>query len=134
MITTPSGIKILRRRVVIRENDFTKLRAAALQFKHPQIPLYDTAEFAPINTRELETSYLMNILKGVKPGAEQYYSKLQKYLNCLEHALYTSKYLNYKIFDDDTGQVYLQYRKDLKPVRLGWGLLEKQLGAKRDPK
>jgi hypothetical protein len=81
--------------------------------------------FVPVNTQELADKYLLNLLKGVEPGPEQYHDKLKKYLKSLEYNLYTSRYLNYKIFDDESGQVYLQYRTDSKPSRLGWGVLEK---------
>lgn len=132
MIIVSPGIRVLRRRVLIRETDFPTLRRNALSPKHPLAPLYDTAVFVPVNTRDLANIYLMNLLKGIEPGPEQYHDKLKKYLNSLEYSLYTPKYLNYKIFDDESGQVYLQYRKDFTPVRLGWGILEKWYKKQND--
>ncbi len=133
MITVTPGIRVLRRRVLIRETDFPTLRRNALQPKHPLAPLYDTAVFIPVNTVELANAYLMNLLKGQDPGPEKYYDTLKKYLRVQEQSLYTPKYLEYTIFDDPEGQIYLQYRKNSKPARLGWGVLEKFYKKQNDP-
>jgi hypothetical protein len=125
MITVSPGIRVLRRRVLIRETDFPTLRRNALRPNHPLSPLYDTAVFTPVNTTELANAYLMNLLKGEQPGPEKYYDTLKKYLHVQSHSLYNPNYLEYKIFDDSSGQIYLQYRKDSKPSKLGWGVLEK---------
>ena len=127
MIAESPGIRLLRRRVIIREIDFGKLKQQALHPTHELQPLYDTAVFVPINAKELANTYLLNLLKGPKPGPEQYHDELKRYLSVQEHSLYNPSYLKYSIYSTESGQVYVQSRKDFKPSQLGWGILERRI-------
>lgn len=126
MITERPGLKVLRRRVLIKASDFPKLRRNALSKNFDKGGLYDTATFLPVNQHELGKEYTLKALTGKVDVPEKYYTNLHRYLKVLETYLYNKNYLNYKIVLDDNGFVYLQYRKNTEPSILGWAILEKK--------
>ena len=56
-------MKVLRRRCVIREYDFKKVRGEALSTCYGYA-LYDRAEFIPLSKDNMQQEYLMSVLKG----------------------------------------------------------------------
>lgn len=127
MIYEKPGIRLLRRRVLIKASDFPKLRRAALSKNFDKGGLYDTAVFIPVNQHELGKEYTLKALHGQVNAPEKHYTQLHRYLEAVKIHLYSMNYLNYKIVLDDNGYVYLQYRKNTEPSALGWAILEKRI-------
>lgn len=109
-------MKTLKRRTLIRESDFYRIKSRALE-------LYDRVYFKPVNCTEIEHEYIVSVLKGenhVQPDLEF----PAKYLRTIKNKLYDVKYsewLSYK----DNNLIYVQSRKNAKPSCLGWVTFEK---------
>lgn len=125
------ALKTLRRRVIIREYDFDKVRTQAfspLSFAETISTLYDRAEFKPFTRDGLEKEHLLQILK--KPKHENPFKPTQIpaiFLYNLRDYLYNEKYINWNAEYDDEGYIWVQARKNTPRSRLGWGIFEKDL-------
>lgn len=129
MVSTKVGIRTLRRRVIIKENEFPTLRRDCLRINEGIGQLYDRVFFEPININDLEKRYLIDILNGKaykdtdveKRSIERPY----RYIRYFENCLYDRKYLAYKIHIDEIGDMYIQYRSNTPKIRIGWATAEK---------
>ncbi len=130
------AIRILRRKVIIREYDFNKVRYQAfapLAYMGILDSLYDRASFLPLNQDNLEKLKVEEILRGK--------TALLKSVDCdlkmpavlvaqLKDYLYNSQYYHWKITVDDEGYLCVQARKNTPKSRLGWGIFEKDLESR----
>ena len=131
------AIRILRRKVIIREYDYRKVYTEALLplscmgFKET---LYDRAEFTPLNYEALEKLKLVDILKGKQ------YSPLVKsawnngipamLLFDLKDYLYDIRYYDWEVTVDEDGYLCVQARKNTPKTRLGWAVFEKDIESR----
>lgn len=123
--------RILRRKVIIREYDFEKVRAEAIgEVGFARLgALYDRAEFTPLTLESLEKENVIDTLKG----KERKYKALKQpnlMLHYLKDYLYNEKYPDWNIEYDEQGQLWIQARKNTPRTRLGWGIFEKDLSCK----
>ena len=119
------AIKVLRRKVIIREHDFNKVEAKARYMS-----LYDRMSFTPLNQDSLEKLKLQEILRG-KTGplaAIDIDLKMPAILVAqLKDYLYDEKYYHWTVSIDDEGYLCVQSRKNTPLTRLGWGIFEKDI-------
>jgi hypothetical protein len=131
------AIRILRRKVIIREYDYRKVYVEAftplscMGFKDT---LYDRAEFTPLNFEALEKLKLVDILKGKQ------YSPLVKsawnngipamLLFDLKDYLYDIRYYDWEVTVDEDGYLCVQARKNTPKTRLGWAVFEKDIESR----
>ncbi len=124
-------IKVLRRKVIIREYDFERVRAQAfVPLKTMGIPdtLYDRAEFTPFTKDSINRDYVMKILgdKTKKSLAKPNHYP-SNWLFDMKDSLYSEKYINYHPEFDEDGYMWVQSRKNTPKSRLGWAVFEKDL-------
>lgn len=122
-------LRTLRRRVIIKENEFTGFRRDCLR-NNPGIGrLYDRVSFKPININDLEKRYLIDILNGKvykdTDPEKQSIERPYRYIRYFSNYLYSNKYLGYKIHIDETGDMYIQHRCNTPMYRIGWAIAEK---------
>ena len=118
--------RTLKRRVIIREYDFTAMQEQALE-------LYDRTSWTPLDYDTLEKLKLVEVLKG-KTGP------LTEILPDLEHPglliyqlrdyLYDDRYYKWQVNVDNDGYLCVQARKNTPKTRLGWGVFEKDLTSR----
>lgn len=124
--------RILKRKVIIREYDFNKVRdqALAVGFYVDDHALYDRVSWTPINQDNLEKLKLQEILKG-KSGPLTTIDldlKMPALLVAqLKDYLYNEKYYHWNVSIDNEGYICIQSRKNTPKTRLGWGVFEKDL-------
>jgi len=117
--------RILRRRVIIREYDFKKVKSESLA-----LDLYDRIKFTPLNEDTLEKLKLQEILKGkTGPLTETSWSFERPTLLVyqLRDYLYDGRYYEWNITTDEDGFLCVQSRKNTPKTRLGWGVFEKDV-------
>lgn len=119
-------IKLLRRRCVIREYDFNRVRGEALAIFEGHT-LYDRAEFTALSRDTMQQEYLMSVLKGkdFEPFKDVKYPTSLMY--GLRDYLYNQRYFAWNTWFDTEGQLWIQPRKNIRPSRLGWAVFEKDL-------
>ena len=121
--------RTLRRKVIIREYDFHKVKADALSVGFAtQYVLYDRAEFVPLNQENLEKLKLVEILKGKANAISKIDSSLKNpalLLYNLKDYLYNEKYIDWQVTIDEDGYLCVQSRKNTPKTRIGWGVFEK---------
>jgi len=126
--------RTLRRKVIIREYDFHKVKADALSVGFAtQYVLYDRAEFTPLNQENLEKLKLIDILKSKKSVLSTTELNLQfpaMTLYQLRDYLYNEKYYNWDVTIDEDGYLCVQSRKNTPKSRIGWGVFEKDLESR----
>jgi hypothetical protein len=131
------AIRILRRKVIIREYDYRKVYTEALlplSCMGIKDTLYDRAEFTPLNYEALEKLKLVEILKGKQ------YSPLVKsewnngipamLLFDLKDYLYDIRYYDWEVTVDEDGYLCVQARKNTPKTRLGWAVFEKDIESR----
>lgn len=114
-------MKKLVRSVIIREYDF----------KHKLKPrckaLYDECEFEPMTRDGLEKEHMLHVLKG---NTEHFanYTKPKDMLYDVKSWLYSKDYIRNDVVVeyDDTGFLWIQYRKNTPKTKLGWAKLQKE--------
>ncbi len=126
--------RTLRRRVIIREYDYNKVREQALGslFDLPST-LYDRAEFMPLNQENLEKLKLVELLKGKQTPLAKADPELKNPALLLFHLkdyLYNEKYIDWNVDIDDDGYLCVQSRKNTPKTRLGWAVFEKDYDCK----
>ncbi len=130
------AIRILRRKVIIREYDFNKVRDQAfapLAYMGILDSLYDRASFLPLNQDNLEKLKVEEILRGKTAvlNSVDWDLKMPAVLVAqLKDYLYNSQYYHWKITVDDEGYLCVQARKNTPKSRLGWGIFEKDLESR----
>ena len=126
--------RTLRRKVIIREYDFHKVKADALSVGFAtQYVLYDRAEFTPLNQENLEKLKLVEVLKGKDNAISKVDSSLKNpalLLYNLKDYLYNEKYVDWQVSVDEDGYVCVQSRKNTPRTRIGWGIFEKDFESR----
>ena len=124
------AIRILRRKVIIREYDFEKVKREAF------MPvglgsIYDRAEFTPLDQEALEKLKLVVILKGKQHDpllfADWNNNIPAMLLYNLKDYLYNQKYYEWNVSLDNEGYVCVQARKNTPKSRIGYAVFEKDL-------
>jgi hypothetical protein len=129
------ALRTLRRKVIIREYDYNKVRDQALGgLIYDGMALYDRAEFTPLNQEALEKLKVLEILKGKKSTplleADLDLKKPALLVRQLKDYLYDSRYYNWSVTTDDDGFLCVQARKNTPKSRLGWAVFEKDLESR----
>ncbi len=130
------AIRTLRRKVIIREYDFNRVRDQAfapLAMMGVLDSLYDRAEFTPISQDNLEKLKLVEILKGKTTKLSEIELDLQRpaiLVAQLRDYLYDVKYYRWNVTVDEEGYVCVQARKNTPKTRLGWAVFEKDLESR----
>jgi hypothetical protein len=122
-------IRTLKRKVIIREYDFNKVRAQAFApvgFS----TLYDRASFSPITFNDLEKHQIMEILKGKIETTWKDLDYPALALYSVKDSLYDIRYYDWRVTFDDEGYLCVQARKNTPKSRIGWGVFEKDLSAR----
>jgi hypothetical protein len=126
--------RTLRRKVIIREYDFNKVKADALSVGFAtQYVLYDRAEFMPLNQETLEKLKLVEMLKGKANAITKVDSSLKNpalLLYNLKDYLYDERYIDWQVTIDEDGYLCVQSRKNTPKTRIGWGVFEKDLESR----
>jgi hypothetical protein len=121
-------IRTLKRKVIIREYDFNRVRDEAFSVVMGTGTLYDRAEFTPLNEDNLEKLKLVDMLKGKQTPLSNTVLNLQfpaMTLYQLKDYLYSEKYYNWNVTIDEDGYLCVQARKNTPKSRIGWGVFEK---------
>jgi hypothetical protein len=122
--------RVLRRKVIIREYDFNKIKGEALGNHFDGAALYDRVSWVPINQDTLEKLKLQEILKG-KTGPLTLANldlKMPALLIAqLKDYLYDKRYYDWRVTTDEEGFLCVQSRTNTPRTRLGWGVFEKDL-------
>lgn len=118
--------KTLRRKVIIREYDFERVKVQAFKPLGLKNSLYDRAEFVPFNTAELEKENMICLLKD-KENPFRPTEIPQTFLFNVKDYLYNSNYVTWNSEYDDKGYIWIQARKNTPKSILGWGIFEKDL-------
>jgi hypothetical protein len=129
------AIRTLKRKVIIREYDYNKVRDQALGgLVYDGMTLYDRAEFTPLNQENLEKLKVVEILRGKKntPLLESNLDlKMPALLvSQLRDYLYDNRYYNWHVTIDEDGFLCVQSRKNTPKSRLGWAVFEKDLESR----
>jgi len=129
------AIRTVKRKVIIREYDYNKVRDQALGgLIYDGIALYDRAEFTPLNQEALEKLKVIELLKGKKntPLLEADLDlKIPALLvSQLRDYLYDSRYYSWHVTTDENGFLCVQARKNTPKSRLGWAVFEKDLESR----
>ena len=127
------AIRTLKRKVIIREYDFVKVRDQAfapLACMGLIDSLYDRANFTPINQKNLEKLKLIEILKGKQTKLSEVDLDLKRPAILVAHLrdyLYNTRYYLWDVSVDEEGYVCVQARKNTPKSRLGWAVFEKDI-------
>ncbi len=127
------AIRTLRRKVIIREYDFNRVRDQAfapLAMMGVLDSLYDRVEFTPISQENLEKLKVIEILKGKTTKLSEVELDLKRpaiLVAQLRDYLYDAKYYRWNVTVDEEGYVCVQARKNTPKTRLGWAVFEKDL-------
>lgn len=124
-------MRTLKRRVIIRETDFHKVRKTAFTPLF-MITLYDRANWQPITKESHEQAMIMKGLKGEQMPRGGSWLIPSDYLLYSQDSLYNTKYSKWNPRWDEDGYMVVQPRKNLPVVRLGWGIFEKDLNRGED--
>lgn len=126
--------KLLRRKIIIREYDFKKIKTKALGHIDRYCTLYDRAMFTPINKDELEKEYLIFLLtkdeniKTINPMNDWKPTDYpSSYLWHIKKRLYNEDYARWDCRFDEDGYLLIRYNKGTPETKLGWGVFEKEL-------
>ena len=99
-------MKTVKRTVIIREKDLTKLMHTSIKKN-----LFDRIDVEPLTYQEIQNEILLNVLKG---GPSRKHSTLPDVYETLmykEGNLYNKKYLEWLLtMDYPAGQIYVQSR------------------------
>lgn len=127
--------RTLRRRTLMREYDYNKIKAQAL---HPRSEyggtrLYDRSNFILLDQAGLEKLRLVEILKGKDSPINDYSLDLNQpamLLYKLKDFLYDERYYNWNVSLDEQGCVCIQARANTPKSKIGMATFEKDLGCK----
>lgn len=127
------AIRTLRRKVIIREYDFERVRDQAfapLAMMGSSETLYDRAEFVPLNQENLEKLKVIDILRSKKTKISEVDLDLKRpalLMSQLRDYLYSDKYYKWHVTVDEEGYICVQARKNTPKTRLGWAIFEKDI-------
>ena len=122
-------MRTLRRRVIIRETDFEKVKRRAFMPIGVSV-LYDRAEWRPITREEIERDMIMRGLRGDEMPRGGSWLIPEDYLLHSKDSLYNDRYAAWTVCYDKDGFMTVQAKKNLLPVRLGWAVFEKDLESR----
>jgi len=126
--------RTLRRRVIIREYDYKRVREQALgSLLDLPCTLYDRAEFMPLNQENLEKLKMIELLKGKQSPLAKTNPELKNPALLLFHLkdyLYDKRYIDWNVDIDEDGYLCVQSRKNTPRTRLGWAVFEKDYESK----
>lgn len=126
--------KVLKRKVIIREYDFERVKNEAfapLSFMGITDSLYDRADFVPLNRDILEKENLLKVIQN--PGKSNPFAPKEipaLFLYNIKDYLYNQRYLDWKVEYDEQGYIWVQAKKNAPRTRLGWGIFEKDTGKR----
>ena len=129
-------IRTLRRKVIIREYDFNKVRDRAfapLVSMNIADTLYDRAKFIPLNQDNLEKLKVAEILRGRESSLKdiRWENPMPSRLVAqLKDYLYDTRYYDWRVTIDEEGYICVQARNNTPKSRLGWGIFEKDLESR----
>lgn len=130
------AVRTLRRKVIIREYDFNKVRDQAFApLSCMGIPdtLYDRASFLPLNQDNLEKLKVVEILKGKHSTLKDIRwenTMPSRLVAQFRDYLYNVRYYDWQVTIDEEGYICVQARKNTPKSRLGWGIFEKDLKSR----
>lgn len=126
------ALRTLRRKVIIREYDFVRVRSDALDIGFVKYhALYDRAEFKPLKKDDLEKENLLKVLKDpVKNNPFKPTEIPALFLFNVKDYLYNQKYIDWNAEYDEDGYIWVQARKNTPRSKLGWGIFEKDLTSR----
>ena len=130
------AIRTLRRKVIIREYDFNKVKAqvfAPLSCMGIIDTLYDRASFLPLNQDNLEKLKVVEILKGKQSALKDIRwenTMPSRLVAQFKDYLYNTRYYDWQVTIDEEGFICVQARKNTPKSRLGWGVFEKDLESR----
>lgn len=122
------ALRTLKRKVIIREYDFVKVKEQAIGLYFDGTALYDRVSFYPINRDNLEKENLLRILKN--PDKTNPFKPTEVpalLLFNIKDYLFNQKYIEWNAEYDNDGYIWVQARKNTPRSRLGWGIFEKDL-------
>ena len=123
------AIRTLRRRVIIREYDFEKVKREAFM-PIGMGSIYDRAHITFLNQDGLEKIKLEQILRG-KTGPlteiDTETTKPYRLLCGLKDYLYNVRYLDWSVTEDEEGYICVQSRRNTPKSRIGYAVFEKDL-------
>lgn len=126
--------KLLRRKIIIREYDFNKIRTKATAKVDRYETLYDRATFTPITKDELEKEYLIFLLtkdeNDVTSNPMNSWKPTEfpsSYLWHMKKNLYNEDYARWDSRFDEDNYLLVRYNKVTPETKLGWGVFEKEL-------
>jgi len=118
--------RTLRRRCIIRETDFEKVKRKAFTPIGVSI-LYDRADWQPITRESIERDMIMKGLRGQQMPRGGSWLIPEDYVLYSQDSLYDARYKTWRAGWDEEGYMTIQSRSNVKPVRLGWAVFEKDL-------
>lgn len=118
--------RTLRRRCIIRETDFEKVKRKAFMPIGVDI-LYDRADWQPITRESIERDMILKGLKGQMMPRGGSWLIPEDYLLYSQDSLYDQRYTRWNARYDSQGYLVVQARSNVKTVRLGWAVFEKDL-------
>ena len=130
------AIRTLRRKVIIREYDFNKVRDQAfapLACMGIIDTLYDRANFLPLNQENLEKLKVAEILRGKSSTLKDIRwenTMPSRLVAQFKDYLYNTRYYDWQVTIDEEGYICVQARKNTPKSRLGWGIFEKDLESR----
>jgi hypothetical protein len=126
-------IKLLKRKIFIREYDFNKIKTKATIKTDRHGALYDRATFVPITKDDLEKEYILHLLTKDENDNKSAMNNLKptdypkSYLWDIRKKMYDEDYINWNSRFDDNGYLVVRYNKSTPETKLGWGIFEKDL-------
>jgi hypothetical protein len=135
MVFTEVVMKLLRRKIIIREYDFNKVRTKATAKVDRYETLYDRATFTPITKDDLEKEYLIFLLTkdegvGKTKNPMDHWKPTEfpnSYLWHISKKLYNEDYARWESRFDENGYLVVRHSKGKPETKLGWGVFEKEL-------
>jgi hypothetical protein len=129
------ALRVLRRKVIIREYDYNKVRDQALGgLIFDGVALYDRASFTPLDQENLEKLKVVELLKGKKNTplleADLDLKMPALLVRQLTDYLYDDRYHSWQVTTDEDGYLCVQARKNTPKSRLGWAVFEKDLESR----
>lgn len=125
--------KILKRKVIIREYDYQKIKKQVQSYnKKNKDTLYDSVTFIPITKDSLEKDYIIYLLTKKENEKISFQDPFRpteyplSYLRHMQNKLYDKEYINWKVRYDEDGYIVIRYNDRTPETMLGWALFEKQ--------
>ena len=118
-------IRTLKRRCLIREYDFNRVRQEAVPL------IYDTAEFVPLSREQMEKEKIWAELQGRSQPWLYLGRNVKEILYGMKDWLYDERYQFWKKYWDDDQYLIIQARSNTPASRLGWGVFERTYDTKQ---